>query len=144
MKTFSDNVARSFNQARYLAAVQLLICTLFLPGCQSPFLVFPGGALPGEPATTDSFAFAKDHLILKLEVNPAAPYSVILRTTVIEGDLYIDAAKKRKWWRLLAEQNNVRLGIGDKVYNAVATPVINKEIVERFRKGRIIYRLDPQ
>ena len=132
MKTFSDNVVRS------------LICTLLLSGCQSPFLVFPGGALSGETATTDSFAFADDHALLSLEVNPAEPYSVILRTTVIAGELYIDVAKGRKWGHLLAEQNKVRLRLGDKVYNAVATPVTNKEIVEKFRKARIIYRLDPQ
>ena len=144
MKTFSDNLTRSFSFSRYLLATQLLICTLLLQGCQSPFLVFPGGTLTGEPDTADTFAFAADHAILKLEVNPVKPYSVILRTTVIKGQLYIDAAKGRKWGNILAEQNKVRLGIGNKVYEAVATPVINTEIVKRFQQGRIVYRLDPR
>ena len=77
------------------------VLVLVLAGCQGPFLLFPGKELSGEPEQTASFAFASEYQTLVLEVNPAAPYSVILRTTVIEGHLYIDAAKNRKWGKYI-------------------------------------------
>lgn len=116
---------------------------LLLAGCQTPFLLFPGRALEGETAQTSSFAFAADHGHLVLEVNPASPYSVILRTTVIDGHLYIDAANRRKWGEMMKEDPRVRIAIDGKIYNAVATPVTDSNITEKFRRDRTVYRIDP-
>ena len=74
-----------------------LLLPVLLSGCQTPFLVFPGGEIQAIASEADSFAFARDHATLVLEVDADGPYSVILRTTVIEGELYIDAAPARRW-----------------------------------------------
>ena len=55
-------------------------------------LTLAGKQLKGIEATTTNFAFAERYKLLKLEVNPEKPYSVILRCTVLDGELYVDAA----------------------------------------------------
>lgn len=124
--------------------VLLGLLLLLLQGCQTPFLVFPGGALKGDPATTDTFAFAEAYSLLKLEVNPAEPYSVILRCTVIDGAIYVDAAPARKWGQYLAQTPAVKVLLNGKLYAAIAVPVSDQELLERFIAGRTVYRLDPQ
>ena len=120
-----------------------LITVFVLAGCQSPTLLLPGKELQGTEARTDSFAFASEFSILQLEVNPPAPYSVNLRITVIDGELYIDAAKKRRWYQYLATNRQVRVRLDGKIYAALAVPVIDDDIVSRFREGRVIFRLEP-
>ena len=121
----------------------LLTLLLILNGCQSPTLLLPGKGLQGTVAGTDSFAFASEFAVLQLEVNPAAPYSVNLRITVIDGQLYIDAAKRRRWYQYLEQDRRVRIGLDGKIYPALAVPVSQADIVSRFRQGRVIFRLDP-
>lgn len=121
----------------------LLILLFSLAGCQSPFLVFPGGALDGEAGKTENFSFAREYRTLQLEVDSDDPYSVILRTTVIDGELYIDAAKSRRWSDRLAEDSKVRIKLGDRIYHAAAEVVNDPEITDRFLPGRTIYRINP-
>ena len=121
-----------------------LALTLILSGCQSPLLVFPGKALQGETTTTESFAFAARFKTLQLEVNREAPYSVNLRITVIDENLYIDAAPLRKWSGLLAENPNVRIKIAGKIYPAIAEPVKDPDIVRQFLQNRVVYRVSPR
>jgi hypothetical protein len=123
--------------------VWLILCFVGLAGCQSPFLTFPGGALQGDVATTDSFAFASDYKLLQLETSLDKPYSVWLRSTVIGGDLYIDAAPARKWAEHLAGEPRVRLKLGKHIYPAIAVVVSEQKLTEQFLSGRILYRLDP-
>ncbi len=126
---------------RYYAP--LLLCMALLAGCQSPFLVFSGGALTGQVSETDSFAFAGGYRTLQLEVNPEAPYSVILRTTVIDGELYIDAADARRWAGYLADEPRVRIKLGKFIYPALARPVSDTYLADQFLPGRTVYRIDP-
>ena len=120
-----------------------LITVFVLAGCQSPTLLLPGKQLQGTQARTDSFAFAAEFPVLQLEVNPAAPYSVNLRITVIDGELYIDAAKKRRWYQYLATNRQVRVQLDGKIYDALAVAVTDADIVSRFRRDRVIFRLEP-
>jgi hypothetical protein len=120
-----------------------LALALTLGGCQSPFLVFAGGELGAVESSADSFAFADDYTLLKLEVRPEQPYSVILRVTVIDGALYIDAAERRRWHTYLQANPKVRVQLGDAVYPAQAVPVSDPAITGRFLSGRIVYRIDP-
>ena len=116
---------------------------LMLTACKSPWLTLPGEALDGPEDTTENFAFAKQFALLQLEVNPSRPYSVILRCTVIAGELYIDAAKARKWGKHLETDHNVRVKLGERVYHAIAEKISDEQITQHFLKGRTVYRLRP-
>ncbi|MEM7219311.1 MAG: hypothetical protein AAF515_13180 [Pseudomonadota bacterium] len=118
-------------------------CLLTLAACQSPMLVFPGKALRGEVAIADDFAFADRHALLTLEVRPERPYSVLLRTTVIDEALYIDAGARR-WRRFIEANPNVRIKLGDQIYPARCDPVSDPAITRRFLPGRTIYRVTPR
>lgn len=128
-----------------LSAV-LLCATVILSGCQSPFLVFPGGEIQAISAEAEDFSFADNYPTMVLEVrqpDTGQPYSVILRTTVIEGKLYIDAAQARRWGKAIAADPAVRIRLGDRVYNAQAILESNPEITKRFLSGRTVYEIRP-
>lgn len=121
-----------------------VLCGLLVAGCQTPFLVFSGGVLSGEPCGPESFAFARQFKLLQLEVRPDAPYSVILRVVIRDGELYIDAAERRRWHDYLKQNPDVRVKIGDRIYRATATRVDDEAITAEFMAGRTIYRLEPR
>jgi hypothetical protein len=121
----------------------ILVC-LLLSGCQSPLLVFPGKQLQGETAQAENFEFAADYRLLTLEVNPDDPYSVYLRATVIDGQLYIDAAPARRWGRHIASNREVRIKLGTKIYPAIADSVSDPDILSSFLNGRAVYRITPR
>ena len=112
--------------------------------CQSPVLIFSGGALEGPAIETESFSFAAQFALLQLEVRPEDAYSIILRVLMRDDQLYIDAAKRRRWHRYLRENNRVRVKLGESVYPATAVLVDDPEITKLFLQGRTIYRLVPR
>ena len=117
-----------------------------LPGllaCQSPFLLFSGGALRGPVAYADSFAFAGQYRTLELEVSGESPYSVILRVVIRGEHLYIDAAQRRRWHTLLKQNQMVRVKLGGSVYPARAVQIEDPDLIRQFLPGRTIYRLLP-
>jgi hypothetical protein len=126
-----------------MKAISMILALLLLYACQTPVLTLPGKQLKGIETTTPNFAFAERYKLLKLEVNPEKPYSVILRCTVLEGELYVDAAGSRKWAKYLESDKRVRVMLGNTIYDAVARAVTDPEITERFIGGRTIYRLQP-
>ncbi len=115
-----------------------------LVACQSPVLFFSGGTLSGPTIETDSFSFAAQFKLLQLEVRPEDAYSVILRVRMVDDQLYIDAAKRRRWHRYLKENSHVRVKLGESVYPATAIRVDDPEITKLFLRGRTIYRLVPR
>lgn len=117
----------------------VLIAALF--GCQSAFLTFAGGTLQGCEKVAESFSFAKQYKLLQLETRPMKPYSVILRVTVINDALYVDAAPGRKWHEHIRHDNRIRVKIGDSIYRARALIETDSDIVKRFISGRTIYRV---
>ncbi len=118
----------------------LILLSLALTGCQTPFLLFPGKTLEGEMAYTETFQFAVDYALLQLEVNN---YSVILRSTVIGDQLYIDAAPRRRWAKHLQQADGVRIKLGDNIYPARVIEITDPELTKRFLPGRTLYRVDP-
>ena len=126
-----------------MKTISMILALSLLCACQTPVLTLPGKQLKGIETTTKNFAFAERYKLLKLEVNPEAPYSVILRCTVLDGELYVDAAGARKWAKYLESDKRVRVMLGKAIYDAVAKPITDPEITERFLKGRTIYRLQP-
>lgn len=122
-------------------SLMLVLIAFSLTACQSAFLTFPGSALQGVEAEAEDFAFAAGYRLLQLETN--GDYSVILRVTVIEGDLYIDAAPTRRWAKHLATNPNVRIKLGNRVYRGFARRVEDLSITSQFMKRRQIFRIDP-
>ena len=116
---------------------------LGLSGCQNPVLVFAGGSLEGEMGETDSWIFAKEYKLMQLETRPDNPYSVYLRVTVIDDDLYLDAAPRRRWHQHIQQDNRVRIKIGDFIYRARTVLVSDPAIISSFLPGRTIYRIEP-
>ncbi len=104
----------------------------------------PGGALTGCERTTDNFAFAKSATLLRLETRGEAPYSVWLKVTSIEDRLFIDAAPKRRWHDALKSNPNIRVGISDKIYPALAVRTQEPRFIKPFLSGRIIYEVLPK
>ncbi len=121
-----------------------LITAILLGGCQSAFLTLPGARLTGEEQHVDSFRFARDYRLLRLEVRPEHPYSVWLRVVMRDDDLYIDAAPHRRWYRYLKENPHIRVQLGPKVYPALAMPVTDPALISTFIRGRNVYRLIPE
>lgn len=128
---------------QFKRATLVLVLTTML-ACQSPVLIFSGGALEGPASETDSFAFAGQFALLQLEVRPGDAYSIILRVLMRDDQLYIDAAKRRRWHRYLQENNQVRVKLGESVYPATAVLVDDPEITKLFLQDRTIYRLVPR
>ncbi|MCZ6503893.1 MAG: nitroreductase/quinone reductase family protein [Gammaproteobacteria bacterium] len=122
----------------------VLLVLLLISGCQTAFLMFPGGELSGQEIHASSFRFAGEFELLQLEVRPVRPYSVWLRVVMNGDNLYIDAAPGRRWLRYLKDNPRVRIKLGDKVYPATATLVTDTDLLTYFLKRRTIYRLDPQ
>jgi len=123
-----------------LASLLLILAS----ACQSPFLVFPGKEVVGALSNTDTFAFAKKFSILKLETRPSNPYSVFLRVTVINGQLYIDASPSRRWHRFIQEDTFVRIQLGELIYTAKAIAVEDPDVKAHFLKNRTIYKIVPR
>ena len=122
----------------------VLLLGMTLPGCSTAFLTLPGKTLKGEEVSAGSFAFAAEFNLLQLEVRPSDPYSVWLRVIVKNQHLYIDAADSRRWHKYLKDEPNVRIKLGDKIYPATMTIVTDQDLLDEFRQGRTIYRLDPR
>lgn len=113
-------------------------------GCQTPFLTFSGGLLSGPVTDTESFSFASQYKLLKLEVRPEQPYSVILRVVMRDEQLYIDSAESRRWHTYLKQNTDVRIMLGDSIYLAEAVRVDDPEITKQFITNRTIYRIVPR
>ena len=62
----------------------LMLVLVLISGCQTAFLIFPGGELSGQEIHASSFRFAGEFELLQLEVRPARPYSVWLRVVMVE------------------------------------------------------------
>ncbi len=121
-----------------LARSTLLL--MMLAGCQ--LVPLPMGELRGEERRVESFDFASEYRILQLETRPADPYSVNLRVTVIDGELFIDAGDRR-WHEHLQEDPRVRVRLGRFVYPAIAIEVSDPNVKKRFSSSRTVYRLEP-
>ena len=119
-----------------------MLSLLFVLSCQLNPLA--GGEMSGPERSVDTFDFASQFALLRLETRPNNPYAVNLRVTVIEGELYVDSATGRRWGKFLADDPNVRIRLGKTIYPARAEQILDKDIVERFPQGRHIYRMEPR
>ena len=119
-----------------LPALPLLTLLLLgLGGCAEPFIVLPGNSLSGEvidpPPSWEEFSEVQ---VVQLETSPEDPYSVNIWLGVIGPDIYVaTGADPTNWTEHLGINNNVRLRIGENIYQLEASPVTDP--AERGRVG---------
>ncbi len=145
---------------RYAALFSLSLLAL---GCQ-PTGPVPGGSLSGEVATglPADWSFADEEMNVQLETRPSAPYSVNLWGVAIGDRFYLASGRggEANWVEHIAEDPNVRLRVGDTIYELRAVRVDDDAEGERFlqalkrkydwepstreRENATLFRLNPR
>lgn len=117
-------------------ATSVLVATLslfLLTGC-GPFLLFPGGKLDGgEKPSPASWSFIEEIDTVQLETRPSDPYSVNVWAVGIGPLLYVHAGASRSTWVENMEVDpDVRVRVGDSLYELRASRVETQEEFDRF------------
>ena len=106
----------------------VLAIAIGLAGCFGPKDRRPGMRLPGEVAPVPSdWSFTNDHPEIAIEVS--TPYflshSVTIVCVEIDGALYVGARdpESKRWPAWADDDPEVRLGIGDLVYEVALDPI---------------------
>ncbi len=114
-----------------------LCALLLLWGCSGDYLPMAGGELKGQvtPAP-DSWTETAADKIVQLETQPADPYSVNLWVLGQGATLNIFAGDSRtNWVEHIAEDPNVRLQIGERIYQLTAERVTDAAEFKIFADG---------
>jgi hypothetical protein len=114
-----------------LSAALLLTLTA---GCSGPFVLAPGGALEGTTtAAPADWSFTDAVSTVQLETRPADPYSVNIWVIALGPNLYVHAGANRSTWVEHMEADpNVRLRVGDAIYELSAARVTEQAEFDRF------------
>lgn len=128
---------------RYLLVGMFVI---MVGACSGPVMWLPGGQLEGPEMPLVVASVAADVEVLQLETNPIKPYSVNLGFQRIDGQIYIDPAADRQWYKYIQADPMVRVRFGDakEVNLAVAAVVTNADILAQFEADRVVLRIDPR
>lgn len=105
-----------------------------LAGCERPFVLLPGGALEGPtaPAPAD-WSFTHAVKTIQLESRPAEPYSVNIWAIALGAHLYVHAGANRSAWVEHMEADpNVRVRVGETIYELAAARVQDQGEFDRF------------
>lgn len=111
-----------------------------LTGCFGPKDRRPGMRLPGEVAPTPSdWSFTDAHPLIAIEVRAPylLPHSVTIVCGALDGDLYVGAREpETKNWPGWADRDpEVRLGIGERVYEVRLEPITDETRIARVRQA---------
>jgi hypothetical protein len=120
-----------------------ILIALGLAGCFGPKDRRPGMRLPGEVAATPSdWSFTNDHPLIAIEVTTPyfLPHSVTIVCGALDGALYVGAREpETKRWPGWADRDpEVRLGIGDRVYEVRLEPITDAARIARVREAMAI------
>jgi len=115
------SVSRTVND-RLLLSILLVSLSSLLAGCDEPFIVMSGGALTGEVEDApEDWTPLNEVAVVQLETRPEDPYSVNVWMIASGRDIYVATGKgETHWTRNIAENPDVRLRVGDKVYELEA------------------------
>jgi len=104
-----------------------VLATLLFLGC-GPLVMVPGGRLSGEVAPVpQDWAFTDSVDTVQLETRPSDPYSVNVWGVSAMGAFYVSAGdRENRWAQHIAADPNVRLKVGDAVYEMQAVEVKGK------------------
>ncbi len=111
-----------------------------LAGCFGPKDRRPGMRLPGEVTPTPSdWSFTNDHPEIAIEVRTPyfLPHSVTIACGTLDGNLYVGARdpETKRWPGWVDDDPEVRLGIGDRVYEVKLVPITDAALIARIRQG---------
>jgi len=124
----------------------------------------PGGSLDGDAAALPSDwqgALGGEHALCEIESRPADPHSIQLDCFAYEGSLYVQSHRwaQASWWPVTSwaavwlEHPDVRVRIGDSLYDLKATPVSpgsERDTVLGMRgydpipEGIVLFRFEPR
>ncbi len=115
-----------------------LVVALFAVGCIAPEDRRPGFRLPGEvTAYPDDWSVVDAHPLIAVEVRTPyfLPHSVTITRGVQDGHLIIGARdpETKNWPGWVDDDPNVRLGIGDLVYEAKLVAISDPAEAARVR-----------
>jgi hypothetical protein len=126
-----------------LAIIALALSSLLACG---PLVMIPGGELSGDvqPAPSD-WSFSDGIETIQLETRPADPYSVNIWGVGVDSDFYIAAGKaENAWARNIADNDKVRLRIGESIFEMRAVRDDSPEARERFlAAAKLKYEFEP-
>ena len=118
-------------------SVLALMVALLAIGCIAPKDRRPGLRLPGEVAAypTEWSTTVDAHPLIAIEVRTPyfLPHSVTVSRGIYEDDLIIGALdpESKNWPSWVDQDANVRLGVGEFVYEAKMNPISDPATVER-------------
>jgi hypothetical protein len=114
-------------------AFALVLCGS-VAGCSGPLVLLPGGALEGPTAAVpDDWSFTNEVETVQLETRPADPYSVNIWVIALGENLYVHAGASRSAWVDNMEADpNVRLLVGESIYELAAARVEGQDEFDRF------------
>jgi hypothetical protein len=112
----------------------VLLLAVSLAGCSSPFVLLPGGELKGSVAGTPaSWEFTDEVDKIQLETRPGEPYSVNIWVTALDESLYVHAGTNQSTWvQNMQEDPNVRLQVGESIYELASVRVEAQGEFDRF------------
>jgi hypothetical protein len=111
-----------------------------LAGCFGPEDRRPGMRLPGEVTPTPSdWSFTNDYPEIAIEVRTPyfLPHSVTIASGTFDGNLYVGARdpETKHWPGWVDADPEVRLGIGDRVYEVTVVPITDPAVIARILHG---------
>lgn len=114
----------------------LLLCLMVLLGGCGPSDRRPGLWLSGEvQAYPTDWTFADAHQEIALQVGTPylLPHSVTIWCATLDGDLYLAASRpeEKNWPGWVDDRPDVRLKIGDGVYDARLVPLTDDALIRR-------------
>ena len=124
----------------------------------------PGGSLDGNPSVVPSdwnAAMGADHALCEIESRPDDPHSIQLDCFSYEGALYVQSHRwvSASWWPVKSwavvwqEHPDVRVRIGDALYDLKAVPVASgpqRDAILGMRgydpipAGIVLFRFEPR
>ena len=117
-----------------------IVIAISLAGCFGPKDRRPGMRLPGELTPTPSdWSFTTDYPEIAIEVRTPylLPHSVTIVCWTLDGDLFVGSRdpETKNWPGWVDDDPEVRLGIGDRVYEVRLVPIVDPNVIARIRQG---------
>lgn len=125
---------------RFVRLGLTVLIALLVAGCIAPEDRRPGLRLPGQVAPIPSdWSVAKAHPLIALEVRTPywLPHSITIARGLHDGELTVGSRdpETKRWPAWVDADPEVRLGIGDLVYEAKLVPITDPARIARIRAG---------